>query len=58
MALAGICGILMMIVGTVLSVPVLRLMNTPPDVMDGAVLYMKIYFAGAPFIIIYNFGDN
>lgn len=56
MALAGICGILMMIVGTVLSVPVLRLMNTPPDVMDGAVLYMKIYFAGAPFIIIYNFG--
>lgn len=56
MALAVICGVLMVTVGTVLAVPVLHLINTPPDVLDGAVLYMKIYFAGAPFIIVYNFG--
>lgn len=34
----------------------LSLMDTPSDVIDQAVLYMKIYFLGMPFFMLYNYG--
>lgn len=36
--------------------PLLTLMSTPSDIIDLSVLYMRIYFVGAPFILTYNFG--
>ena len=33
----------------------LTLMGTPDDVLDGAALYMQIYFAGMPVVMLYNF---
>lgn len=57
--LSMIVGIGAMIVGISLSHPLLRLMGTPEgEVMDGAVLYMRIYFAGVPASLIYNFGAS
>jgi putative MATE family efflux protein len=35
----------------------LTLMNTPEDVMEQAILYLRIYFCGMPFIMTYNFGS-
>ena len=35
----------------------LTLMTTPEDVLDLAVLYLRIYFLGMPFIMLYNFGS-
>lgn len=35
---------------------ILLQMNTPADVMERAVVYMRIYIAGAPAILLYNFG--
>jgi Na+-driven multidrug efflux pump len=32
-------------------------MGTPDDIIAGASLYMKIYFAGMPIIMVYNFGS-
>lgn len=32
------------------------MMDTPDDVIDLAVLYLRIYFLGMPFFMIYNFG--
>lgn len=53
-ALAG--GTFLIFVGIALSRPVLELMGTPPDVIDQSILYMRIYFLGMPFFVVYNFG--
>ena len=37
--------------------PVLRLLNTPADIMDGALLYLRIVFGGIPVIMAYNLLD-
>lgn len=54
--LALISGIITTFLGLAVSKPVLKLMKTPADVLEQAVLYLRIYCAGLPFIIIYNFG--
>lgn len=55
-ALAIISGLLLCIIGTTFARPILELMNTPPDVIDLAAKYLKIFFLGMPFMMIYNFG--
>ncbi|MGM9551591.1 MAG: MATE family efflux transporter [Clostridia bacterium] len=50
-----ISGVIVMILGLSLSRPMLKLMNSPEDVIDLASLYLKIYFLGMPFIMLYNF---
>ena len=34
----------------------LELMGTPDDVIGQSALYMKIYFLGMPFFMLYNYG--
>ena len=53
---AAISGVVMIAMGVGLSRPLLELMGTPGDVIDQAVLYMRIYFVGMPALLIYNFG--
>jgi len=53
---ALICGVVMIFVGLFLSRPSLALMGTPDNVIDQSVLYMRIYFAGMPFFMLYNYG--
>lgn len=53
---AFISGILMIFVGIFFSRPALELMDTPSDVIDLAALYMRIYFVGMPFFMLYNYG--
>lgn len=57
MLLAAVCGSVMAVIGLFLAKPILRLMNSPEDVIDGASLYMRIFMAGSPFSMIYNFGS-
>ena len=54
--LALISGIAMAIVGLLFSRWALELMGTPADVIDQSSLYMKIYFLGMPFFMLYNYG--
>lgn len=54
---ALISGGILVVVGFFLSRPALLLMATPDDCIDQAVLYMQIYFAGMPVIMLYNFGS-
>lgn len=51
-----VCGVLLVVIGTFASAPLLSLMGTPADVLDKASLYMRIYFMGMPMIMLYNFG--
>lgn len=55
--LAAISGFVLIAAGFFLSRPVLNLMGTPADVIDHAVLYIRIYFVGMPAMLIYNFGS-
>lgn len=57
LALALICGFLLLLIGQFFSKSILYLMNTPEDVIELAATYLKIYFLGTPFIMIYNFGS-
>jgi len=51
-----ISGVALIFIGIGLSRPVLTWMGTPPDVIDQSILYMRIYFAGMPAAMLYNFG--
>lgn len=51
-----VSGVILIAVGMFLAKPLLSLMATPPEVLDSAALYMKIYFAGMPAMMAYNFG--
>ncbi len=53
-AAMGIAGIGLAAAGLVASPGLLRLLNTPDETMDGAVLYLSIYFLGVPFVMILN----
>lgn len=52
-----ICGILILIFGFFCSRPLLQLLNTKPELLDKATLYMQIYFCGMPALALYNFGN-
>lgn len=50
-------GILLLIVGITGARGILSLMNTKPELIDGAVLYLRIYFLGLPAVGVYNCGN-
>ena len=56
MTLALFMGVGVGIFGFVLARPLLQMMDSPPDVIDGAALYVRIYFLGMPANMLYNFG--
>ncbi len=56
MLLSAIAGVVLIFLGISLAAPLLELMGTPENVLDQAVLYMRIIFAGMPAMMIYNFG--
>ena len=56
-ALALIGGAVLVVWGLTMARTILTLMNTPADIIELAVVYFRIYFLGAPFIMLYNFGS-
>ena len=54
--LALISGIIMAFLGVIFARICLELMDTPDDVIDLSTLYMRIYFLGMPFFMLYNYG--
>ncbi len=55
--LSLVSGVALIFIGFFLSRPMLELMDTPGDVLDMATTYMRIYFAGMPVVMLYNFGS-
>lgn len=53
--LSLVSGLFLLVIGIVCARPILELMSTPTDIIDLATLYLKIYFSGMPFIMLYNF---
>ena len=50
-------GIVLAILGNIFAKPLLLWMGSPKNVVDLAALYMKIYFAGMPAFLVYNYGS-
>lgn len=49
-------GVLLAFIGFFVAPQLLTLMGTPHDVIALSSLYLKIYFMGMPFLMLYNFG--
>ena len=54
--LALISGIAMSIIGILCARESLVLIATPDDIIGQAALYLRIYFFGMPFFMLYNYG--
>lgn len=54
LAFGLLCGVLMTLVGVILTPQILKLMNTPAEVFPMAVSYLRVYFCGSLAIIMYN----
>ena len=50
-------GLLLIGIGNLVARPLLSLMGTPENIMDQAVLYLRLYMLGVPFSLLYNFGS-
>lgn len=58
MLLSVILGVVVGAIGFFLSGEILKIIDTPDEVLPLASLYLKIYFAGLPVQLIYNFGSS
>ena len=53
-SLSIIFALLFLILGQAVAKPILVLLNTPVQIMDGSLLYLRIMFLGIPIVMIYN----
>ena len=58
LAFTLIAGVIMTIVGLLISPLLLQMMGTPEDVMTNSVLYLRIYFLGVLSVMVYNMGSG
>lgn len=54
LALSAILGAILTACGIAVSRALLTAMNTPAEVLEDAVLYMRLYFGGVLFSVVYN----
>ena len=52
-----IMGVLLLVLGVGLSEWMLTMLKTREELLDKAVLYLRIYYLGMPALAIYNFGN-
>lgn len=50
-------GLIVMTFGLLFTRPILELMNTKPELIDGACAYLTIYFCGMPALALFNYGN-
>lgn len=55
-ALSVISGMILTVVGLVATPTLLRWMQTPEEIIDLAVIYLRVYFVGITAMMVYNFG--
>ena len=56
MTISFFSGLLLTVIGIVSAPFLLSLMQTPEDVIDLSVIYLRTYFIGMPAVMVYNFG--
>ena len=57
-AVFALIGVVLGCLGVVFAPAMLRLLSTPADTLPDAILYLRIYFLGVPFILVLNMESN
>lgn len=57
MTLSAFSGLFLTVLGYFLAPVLLSLMQTPEDVIELSVIYLRTYFFGMPAVMVYNFGS-
>ena len=52
-----VAGVILLLVGLFGSPALLQTINTKPDLLPGAVMYLRVYFLGMPALALYNYGN-
>ena len=52
-----IAGVILLLVGLFGSPALLQTINTKPDLLPGAAMYLRVYFLGMPALALYNYGN-
>lgn len=55
LVLSTIIAIVLTVLGQIILVPMMKLLNIPDEIFDMALLYLRIYYLGAPIMMAYNF---
>ena len=53
--LAVLSGITIAAVGNIIASPIVNILGVPADIAPLAIRYLRIYFCGMPFVMLYNF---
>ena len=53
-SLAALSAVVLVVIGQITAEPVLRLLNTPSEIIGGALLYLRLMFLGIPVVMAYN----
>ena len=56
--LSGVLSVLFAVLSTVFCKPLLRLMNTPEEIIDASASYISIIFAAIPCCVLYNMASG
>ena len=54
MALSAACAVVLLVIFQLVALPVLRLLQTPAEILPTAMVYIRIFFAGIPITMAYN----
>ena len=57
-ALGATAGVVLTVVGVILTPQILRWIGTPEDVISNSVLYFRVYFLGSSAVVLYNMGAS
>ena len=57
-AVFALLGLVLTAFGLAASPAMLRLLRTPEDTLADAILYLRIYFIGVPFVLVLNMESN
>ena len=52
--LSAACALVFLILGQLVAQPALVLLNTPEEILDGSLLYLRIMLLGIPIVMAYN----
>lgn len=52
--LSAVSAVVLLLIGQLLAAPVLQLLQTPPEITEDALLYLRIMFLGVPIVMAYN----
>lgn len=57
-AFSLVFGVIASVAGFIMTPWLLKITKTPPEIMADSILYLRIYFSGIIFILIYNMGSS